>query len=84
MPDLTFMSTTGDETVISCKNSDIMKDVCKKYANEIGKRYKQLVFFSNGFKIDKKLTVKEYKQNNPNSPYILVKIMDIDIENDSD
>ena len=84
MPDLTFMSTTGDETVISCKNSDIMKDVCKKYANEIGKRYKQLVFFSNGFKINKKLTVKEYKQNNPNSPYKLVKIMDIDIENDSD
>ena len=44
MTDLTFMSTTGDETIISCNKNDIMKDVCKKYANEVRKRYKQLVF----------------------------------------
>ena len=84
MTDLTFMTTTGDETVINCNNNDIMKDVCKKYANTIGKRYKQLVFFSNYLKINKKLTVKDFKQKNPNEPYILVKIMDIDFENDSD
>lgn len=84
MTDLTFMTSTGDETKISCNKNDIMKDVFKKYADEIGKRYKQLVFFSNGLKVNKKLTVKEYKQNNSNSSYILVKIMDIDIEKDSD
>ena len=79
------MTTIGEEKTISCKFEDTMKNVCKKYAKEIDKRFKQLVFFSNGLKLNKKLTVKEFKQiEESNSPFILVKIMDIDIENDSD
>ena len=85
MTEIAFMTTTGEEKTISCKFEDTMKTVCKKYAIEIGKRFKQLVFFLNGLKLNKKLTVKEFKQKEEkNFPYILVKIMEVDIEKDSD
>ena len=37
-----------------------MKDACKKYADEIKKNIKHLVFYSNGKKLHKKMTVSEF------------------------
>ena len=59
MTELLFMSTLGKEKIINCDYEDILRTVCKKYAKEINKRFKQLVFFFNGFKLNKKLTVKQ-------------------------
>ena len=86
MTELLFMSTLGKEKIINCDYEDILRTVCKKYAKEINKRFKQLVFFFNGFKLNKKLTVKQLQDIMKKSQknYILVKIMDIDVEKDSD
>ncbi len=45
MTELLFMSTLGKEKIINCDYEDILRTVCKKYAKEINKRFKQLVFF---------------------------------------
>jgi len=81
------MTSTGDdERTISCDYNDTLKTVFKKYAKEIYKDFKQLIFFYDGEKLNKKLTVKQYKtkMQKSNEDYILVKIMDIAIESDSD
>ena len=85
MAELTFMTTKGEESIIKCNLEDKMKNVCKKYALSINENYKNLVFFLNGKRIDKKIKVREFKENNKNDiDFILVKIMDINIESDSD
>jgi len=85
MEELTFMTTKGEELKMECDLNETMKIICKKYANQIGQKYSHLVFFVNGQKINKKITLQELKQNNGNKDIIiLVKIMDIIIENDSD
>ena len=87
MTELYFMTSTGDdERTISCDYNDTLKTVFKKYAKEIYKDFKQLIFFYDGERLNKKLTVKQYKtkMQKPNEDYILVKIMDIAIESDSD
>ena len=87
MTELSFMTSTGDdERTISCDYNDTLKTVFKKYAKEIYKDFKQLIFFYDGEKLNKKLTVKQYKtkMQKSNEDYILVKIMDIAIESDSD
>ena len=85
MAELNFMTTTGDELTLQCSSNEKMKEIFKKYAEKIGKNHRQLIFFFNGAKIDKKLTVKEFQKNQSKTDdFILVKIMDSNIENDSD
>ena len=85
MTELNFMITTGEELTLQCSFTEKMKDIFKKYAEKIGKNHRQLIFFFNGSKIDKKLTVKEFLKNQiKTDDFILVKIMNFNIENDSD
>ena len=85
MEELTFITTKGEELKMGFDLNEKMKIVCKKYANRIGEKYSHLVFFVDGQKFDKKITLQELKQNNGNKDIIiLVKIMDILIEYDSD
>jgi hypothetical protein len=51
-----------------------MKDVCEKYAQEINKDIKQLVFYSNGKKLIKKMTVSEFNKSNPKNELFVVKM----------
>ena len=51
-----------------------MKDVCIKYAQEINKNIKQLVFYSNGKKLIKKITVSEFTKSNPKNELFVVKM----------
>jgi len=54
MSTITFLSTDIDEKEIKCDLKQKMKDVCKKYADEINMNIKHLVFYSNGQKLHKK------------------------------
>ena len=83
MSTITFLSTEIDTKEIKCKSNEKMKDVCKRYAKEINKNYKQLVFFSEGEKLNKKLNVNEFINLNPEKE-IFVVLMDKNINSDSD
>ena len=85
MTEITFFTTKAKEYKIQCNLNDELKKACKKFAIEIGEKYKRLIFFSNGKRINKKMTVNEFqKDKSKKSDFILVKIMDISIESDSD
>ena len=82
---LNFMTSTGEELTLQYSSDEKMKEIFKKYAERIGKNHRQLIFFYNGSKIDKKLTVKELLKNQSKiDDFILVKIMDSNVEKDSD
>ena len=84
MEELNFMTTTGDELTLQCSSNEKMKEIFKKFAEKIGKNHRQLIFFLNGSKIDKNLIVKEFQKKSKKDDFILVKIMDSNVENDSD
>ena len=85
MTELNFMTSTGEELTLHCSFNEKMKEIFKRYAEKIGKNHRQLLFFFNGSKIDKKQTVKEFLKNQSKiDDLILVKIMDSNIEKDSD
>ena len=65
MATITFLSAELDEKKIKFDLKQKMKDVCKIYADEIKKNIKHLVFYSNGKKLHKKMTVSEFNQTNP-------------------
>jgi len=83
MSTITFLSTEIDTKEIKCKSNEKMKDVCKRYAKEINKNYKQLVFFSDGQKLNKKISVNEFINLNPEKELFVV-LMDKNINSDSD
>jgi len=83
MSTLTFLSADIDEKEITCDLDQKMKDVCKKYAEEININIKQLVFFSNGKKLHKKMTVSELIKTDPDKE-IYVVLMDEDIYSESE
>jgi hypothetical protein len=60
-----------------------MKDVCKRYADEIKKDIKNLVFYSNGKKLHKKMTVSEFIETNPEKELYVV-LMDENINSESE
>ena len=60
-----------------------MKDVCEKYAKEIKKNIKQLVFYSNGRKLHKKMTVSEFNKSNPKKELYVV-LMDENVDSESE
>ena len=60
-----------------------MKDVCKRYADEIKKNIKHLVFYSNGKKLHKKMTVSEFIETNREKELYVV-LMDEIINSESE
>ena len=65
MTTITFLSTEIETKKIEFGLDEKMKDVCKKYAQEIKKNIKHLVFYSNGKKLIKKMSVSEFNKSNP-------------------
>ena len=74
MATITFLSTDIETKKIEFGLDEKMKDVCKKYAQEINKNIKQLVFYSNGKKLIKKMTVSEFNKSNPKNELFVVKM----------
>ena len=74
MATITFLSTDIETKKIEFDLNEKMKDVCEKYAQEINKDIKQLVFYSNGKKLIKKMTVSEFNKSNPKNELFVVKM----------
>jgi len=83
MSTITFLSADLDEKEIKFDLKEKMKDACKKYADEIKKNIKHLVFYSNGKKLHKKMTVSEFIQTNPEKELYVV-LMDEKINSESE
>jgi hypothetical protein len=83
MSTITFLSADLDEKKIKFDLKQKMKDVCKIYADEIKKNIKHLVFYSNGKKLHKKMTVSEFNQTNPEKELYVV-LMDEIINSESE
>ena len=83
MSTITFLSADIDEKEIKFDLEQNMKDICKIYADEINQNIKHLVFFSNGKKLNKKMTVSEFIKTDPEKE-IYVVLMDEYIYSESD
>ena len=83
MTTITFLSTDIETKKIEFGSDEKMKDVCQKYAQEIKINIKQLVFYSNGKKLIKKMSVSEFNKSNPKNEIFVVK-MDENIDSESE
>ena len=83
MSTITFLSADLDEKEIKFDLKEKMKDACKKYADEIKKNIKHLVFYSNGKKLHKKMTVSEFIKTNPEKELYVV-LMDENMNSESE
>ena len=83
MVTITFLSTDIETKKIDFGLEEKMKDVCKKYAKEIKKNIKQLVFYSNGIKLHKKMSVSEFSKSNSKNELFVV-LMDENIDSESE
>jgi len=83
MATITFLSIDIETKRIEFGLEERMKDVCKKYAEEIKKDIKKIVFYSNGKKLNKKMTVSEFNKSNQKSELFVV-IMDVNVDSDSE
>jgi len=83
MATITFLSTDIETKRIEFGLEERMKDVCKKYAEEIKKDIKKIVFYSNGKKLNKKMTVSEFNKSNQKKELFVV-IMEVNVDTDSE
>ena len=83
MSTIIFLSADLDEKKIKFDLKEKMKDVCKRYADEINVNIKHLVFYSNGKKLHKKMTVSEFNKTNLEKELYVV-LMDEDINSESE
>ena len=83
MSTITFLSTEIDTKIIKCSLNEKMKDVCNRYAKEVNKSIKRLIFFSDGQKLIKKLSVNEFYKSNPEKELFVV-LMDEDVDSESE
>ena len=83
MSTITFLSADIETKIIKFDLKQAMKDVCKKYADEIKANIKHLVFYSNGQKLHKKMTVSEFIKTNPEKE-LFVAFMDKNIDSESE
>ena len=83
MTTITFLSVDIEEKKFDFGLEQKMKDVCEKYAQEINKNIKQLVFYSNGKKLYKKMTVADFNKSNPKKELFVV-LMDEDAYSESE
>lgn len=82
MTEIRFMTSDSKAFKIKCDLKDKLEKVCKIFAFTIHEKYGRLFFFKDGKEIDKNLTVSQFKKNKKSVDFIMVKIMEIDIEND--
>ena len=83
MSTITFLSTDIETKKMSFGLEEKMKDVCKKYAKVINEDIKKLVFYSNGKKLVKKMSVLELNKTNPKNELYVV-LMDEKIDSESE
>ena len=83
MSTITFLSTEIDTKVIKCNLKEKMKDVCNRYAKEVNINIKRLLFFSDGQRLKKKMSVNEFNKSNPEQELFVV-IMDEDVDSESE
>ena len=83
MATITFLSVDIGTKRIEFGLDEKMKDVCEKYAQEINKNIKQLVFYSNSKKLYKKMTVSEFTKSNPKNELFVI-IMDENVDSESE
>ena len=83
MTTITFLSADLDEKEIKFDLKQKMKDVCKRYADEINQNIKHLVFYSNGKKLHKKMSVSEFIQTNQEKELYVV-LMNENINSESE
>ena len=83
MSTITFLSTEIDTKEIKCNLNEKMKDVCNRYAKEVNKNIKRLIFFSDGQKLIKKISVNEFYKSNPEKELFVV-LMDEDVDSESE
>ena len=83
MSTITFLSTEIDTKIIKCSLNEKMKDVCNRYAKEVKKNIKRLIFFADGQKLSKKISVNEFNKSNPEKE-IFVVLMDEDVDSESE
>ena len=83
MSTITFLSTEMDTKNIKCDLNEKMKDVCKRYAKNVKKNIKQLVFFSEGKKLKKKMSVSEFIKSNPEKELMVV-LMNENVDSESE
>ena len=83
MSTITFLSTEIDTKIIKCNLNEKMKDVCNRYAKEVKKNIKRLIFFADGQKLSKKISVNEFNKSNPEKE-IFVVLMDEDVDSESE
>ena len=81
MATISFLSADIETKNIEFGLEEKMKDVCEKYAQEIKKNIKQLIFYSNGKKLHKTMTVSEFNKSNPkNQLYVVLMGENVDSE----
>ena len=83
MSTITFLSTEIDTKEIKCNLNEKMKDVCNRYAKEVNKNIKRLIFFSDGLKLVKRISVNEFYKSNPEKELFVV-LMDEDVNSESE
>ena len=49
----------GIKAKIQCSTNDLMKDICQKYANKIGRNVNSLIFLYGGNNLNFQLSFKE-------------------------
>ena len=83
MSTITFLSQDIGTETINCNVNEKMKTVCLKYAKKVKKYIKKLIFFSNGQKLSKQISVNEFIKSNPEKELFVV-LMDEDEDSESE
>ena len=81
MSTITFLSQDIDTVTIECNLNEKMKAVCLNYAKKVNKYIKKLIFFSDGQKLNKKISVNEFIKSNPEKELFVV-LMDEDVDSE--
>ena len=83
MSTITFLSQDLDTETIECNLNEKMKAVCLNYAKKVNKYIKKLIFFSDGQKLNKKISVNEFIKSNPEKELFVV-LMDENVDSESE
>ena len=83
MSTITFLSQDIETETINYNVNEKMITVCLNYAKKVKKYIKRLIFFSNGQKLNKKISVNEFIKSNPEKELFVV-LMDEDVDSESE
>ena len=83
MSTITFLSQDIETETINYNVNEKMITVCLNYAKKVKKYIKRLIFFSDGQKLNKKISVNEFIKSNPEKELFVV-LMDEDVDSESE